>query len=108
MEGIKETKEALIFVLELGKALEKGLSDGKLDLADALAFLPAMTKAPGAFSDSAKIPAELKDLSEAERVELTTYLKDEFDLSDDNLESKIELGLEVALHLAKLVASLRV
>lgn len=107
MEGIKETKEVLDFVVSLAGALASGLEDGKLELVDALGFLPALTKAPAAFGDVSKVPAEFKDMSDEERQALLAYAKAELDFSDDELEQKVELGLQVALYLGQLVAGFK-
>lgn len=107
MEGIKETKEVLDFVLALGNALGKAYEDGELKLADALHFVPILSKAGPAFGDISKIAAELKDLSDEERQALTAYAKASFDIPDDKLESSLEMALEVGFYLAKLIAEIK-
>lgn len=103
MAGIKETKEVLDFVFALVTALSKSLDDGKLDLTDALEFLPSLTKAGAAFSDMSLIPAEMADLSDEERQALVAYAKANLDLPDDNLEKNLELAIEVGLYLGQLI-----
>lgn len=107
MEGTKETKEVVDLVIALAQAIEGAGEDGKVGLTDALQFIPAMIKAPSAFSDLGKLPAELKDLDEAEKAALVAYAKAELDLKDDKVEEQLELALGVGLSLAKLVLSLR-
>lgn len=104
---IKETKEMTAFVLHLGQAFQEAMKDGKISIIDAFKFLPALRGLKGAIEGADKIPAELKDLSEAERTELSEYIRTEFDLVDDELEAKIEMALDLALDLIKLAASFR-
>lgn len=107
MEGTKEIKEVLDFVIPLAVAIEKAGEDGMVSLSDALLFVPAIIKAPAAFGDAAKIPAELTDLDDGEKAALVAYAKASLDLADDGLEEKLEMALEIGLNLAKLVASLK-
>jgi hypothetical protein len=107
MEGTKETKEVIDLVIALAKGIESALEDGKIELTDALALIPAVMKAPAAFGDAAKIPAELKDLSEGEHAALVAWAKAELDLKDDKAEEQIELAISVGLQLCKLVLSLK-
>ena len=100
--GIKELKELVKFGLKLGEALGKALEDGKINLVDALKFLPVLKDLKIALEGASEIPAELKDLDEAELQELKVFIKDEFNLPDDALEAKIEMGLEVAVSLISL------
>jgi len=99
---VKETKEVIRFGLSLGNALRKAMEDGNINLLDALKFLPVLRELKPAIEGAKKIPAELKDLDEAEKAELLAYFKKEFELKDDELEAKVEMALEVGLSLSKL------
>jgi hypothetical protein len=99
---MKETKELVRFSLKLGQALQSALEDGNINLMDAIKFIPVLKDLQAAIAGAAKIPAELKDLDETELQALTEYVKEEFDIPNDELESKIEMGLDVGLHLIKL------
>ena len=71
MVGIKETKEALVFGLEVGAGVFAALKDdGKVTVGDALVFTPAMVSLPAALDGADQIPAELKDLDENELMEI--------------------------------------
>ena len=106
MAGIKETKEMLGFILALSNALAQSMEDnGKLDLADVLKFLPALNSASVAMEDSGKIMAELKDLDEAEVIELNRFVAANFDIADDAREAAIENGVAAAMLLAQVILS---
>lgn len=108
MESIKESKEALEFVAELVNACDKSLADGKINLLDALAFLPILVKLPGVLNDISKVKAEYEDYSESEISELSAAFKAKLNLRNDAAEANIEAGLEVILGLSKLLGSLKV
>lgn len=96
---IKETKELLKFVIEMGEAFDKAYADKKIEISEmALLIAPLMQVGP-AFEGLDKIGAELKDLSEAEAAELTAFVKEELDLQSDKVEEIIETALEVGVKL---------
>jgi hypothetical protein len=102
MYGIKELKELLTFGFKLQKAIA-AVGDGKINvIVDAPKFLPALLAAPKAFGGIGIVLAEIKDLDEAERLELLAFVREEFDLSDDRLEELIEDTLGELLSLFKL------
>lgn len=78
--GVKETKEALVGLIVLGAAVQraakKAKADGKIDWADApivieLASDQGLKKAvTDAVEGAEKIPAEIKDLSVVEGIEV--------------------------------------
>lgn len=106
MAGIKETKELVKFGLVLGKALAEALADGKVDLTDALKFLPVLRELKDAVEGIDQVPTELKDLDDAEKKELLEYIKGEFDLENDEVEAKCEEALTAATSLVYLAYGL--
>lgn len=103
MHGIKEIKELLSFGFKLQKAIMGSLDDGKINVVtDAPKFLSALLAAPKAFGGMNLILAEIKDLSEAEREELLTFVQEEFELADQNLEYLIEDTLDQLIGIFKL------
>lgn len=75
-EGIKETKEAVVGVINLGAILVKELKDG-FQVADLVAILNDIQNDPikkakleAALADIQKVPAEIKDITMAEGIEL--------------------------------------
>lgn len=103
MYGIKEIKELLAFGFKLQKAITASLDDGKINVVtDAPKFLSALLAAPKAFGGMNTIMAEIRDLDEAERQELLTFVQEEFELADQNLEYLIEDTLDALTTLFKL------
>jgi hypothetical protein len=80
MEGVKETKEALLGIIVLGAFVAERAKDG-LQLNDLGALIEKFTKdeefkakLQAAVDGIDKVPAEVKDLSIAEMFELATVL----------------------------------
>ena len=79
MEGINETKQALIGVMVLGEVVAKELKNGFQFPGDLVAVFAAIqadevkkAKLEAAIADIQKVPAELKDVSVAELIELAS------------------------------------
>lgn len=76
MEGIKETKEALVGSMKLGAVLYKAFADGvqATDIVTIFEKIKAdaelQTALIEAYNDANKVPAEVADLNAAEAVEL--------------------------------------
>lgn len=93
--GINELKELMKFTIEFGEAIELAMSDKKFEIAElALLMGPLMQIGP-AFEGLDKIGGELKDLDEAEMVELKLYVETELDLKNDKTEMIIEKGISL-------------
>lgn len=101
--GFKETKEVLDAMIALGKAIEASMEDDKLNLLDVPNFIPFLTKILPAIEGVEQVPFEFKVAEKSEIEELKTYLKDELDLQDDQLETFIEDAFKVALDIFMLV-----
>jgi hypothetical protein len=96
---VKETKDVLGFALTFGSAMGSALQDGKLGITDIPGFLPAVMKLPAAIEGVTKVPSELSHLDESEKEELLAYLKSEFSLPDDKIESAVLDGLKLVADL---------
>ena len=79
MEGIKETKEAVVGVLVLGALVAKELKNGFQFPGDLVALFAAIqsdeakkAKLEAAVGAIEKVPAEIKDISVAEGIELAS------------------------------------
>lgn len=76
MEGIKETKEVIVGSMKLGVVLYKAFADGvqATDIATVVAKIQGdatlQAELIAAYNDANKVPAEIKDLTAAETVEL--------------------------------------
>ena len=105
--GIKETKELLKFVIELAEAIDISLADGEFTFGDITNLVSAMMAAGDGFADINLIPAEMKDLNEAEALELYTYVKDELELDNPKTEEIVECALEIGLKVYQLIQLIR-
>lgn len=97
--GIENIKNVLKLGIGLGEGVALSLEDGKFTTGDITNFLPATLSIPAAVGSFGKLKDELKDLDETERTELVEWVKDEFDIPQDQVEEKIEKGLELAIGL---------
>lgn len=107
MEGISELKDVVLFVAKLGNGIASSLEDGSVGVADAVKLLPAMAALFPALSGIEQLPAELKDLDEAEQKEIIDLFKANLEVENDNVEQYAELGFEVSVKLAKFIVSLK-
>jgi hypothetical protein len=101
--GLKETKEVLKFVIELGLAVDKSLVDKKIGLDDAMNFYSAVLAAGDAFDSISLVVKELADLDAAEKAELISYVENELDLISDRTEEVIEKALSIALNIYEVI-----
>ena len=65
--GIKETVEAIDFVIALANAIVKAYSDKKFSFTDLVYVIQPMTKVPAFINGIGMVPAELKDLNKEEK-----------------------------------------
>lgn len=105
LEKVKELKELGDFLLTAGMAVDKSLSDGKLNWADALNFADVAISAPKAIIGLGQIDEDYFNLDDETRAELVAVWKDKFDLKDDKIEGVVEQVLQAALAVNKAVAS---
>lgn len=102
MEGnIDKIKTVIAFPLSLHMSFDKAKADGEVNLKDLpLLMEPAMKLIPmvGALGG---VMVQIKDLSNAEKDTLNSWVKTTYDISDDALEKKIEGAVALALHVAQ-------
>ena len=103
--GIKETKEAVIFMVGLAGAVDEQLKDG-FQYSDLFSLIPVLSKLPAAVEGADKIAAELADLDDDERKELLEAIK-KLDLQDDAVEEIAEHACVAFIDLFKLVRLIR-
>lgn len=90
-----QLKNVLSFVMTLGEAIDISLADGKITLADAINFFNVLKVAGPAFQNFDELKKELDSLDEAKSKELQAFVKENFDLAEDNIEAAVEQGLAV-------------
>lgn len=104
--GVKELKEVVAFVVELGNGLGASLADGRIGYGDLMNIFGALRALPSAVDGMAEIPKELADLDAAEKVELCTLVEERLNLPQEWLEPVAEkavcLGVALAEFLVKL------
>ena len=98
-KGIQHTKELLDLVFSLGGVVKQGLDDGKLDANDLGLLMLVLPKLQPAFDGIGEIPAEFKDLDEAEGKELLAHVSAGAAgvFTDEELKAKIDAGLKAGM-----------
>ena len=102
---MKETKEMLKFIISLANAVGKAMEDGSMGLLDMSHFMGSIASAGDAFNDSGKIVAEFKAMTVAQRIDLVSYVKKEFDLPQDNIEAVVEKSLDAGMKILDVIES---
>jgi len=100
MSSLKETKELLKFVIDLGLAVEKSLEDGDLSIFDAANFVSSMIDIGPAFCGIEKVPEEIRNMGDPELKEIQDYIQEQLNLSDnvklaDAVAKLAEVGLKI-------------
>ena len=99
MEGnIDKIKTVIAFPLSLHMSFDKAKADGEVNLKD----LPLLIPMVGALGG---VMVQIKDLSNAEKDTLNSWVKTTYDISDDALEKKIEGAVALALHVAQFLGA---
>lgn len=100
--GTVTLKEFLLSFINIGKRLEKDLSDGKITLAEAIASTP--TIGPELYRlitlDFSMLAKEWLDMSREEADELGAFVEENLDLTDKTSEMFIESALSAGLALS--------
>lgn len=91
---MQKTIEALQVLFKVGNKVIKAESDGKIDTGEAIGIAISAVGIVGVFKNLPAIGAELKAITPEDVNQIVEVFKDEFDLPNDELEAKIEAGLE--------------
>lgn len=102
----KETYEVLSAALSFHEAIVLANADGKIDLTDIMFLIEPMTKLPNAIENAENSFSELKAMSQESRAELLSKLSEEYDIPNDDIEAKVEAGIECLLAIGKFVGTL--
>lgn len=105
MLGIENLKVVAKFGIDLGEKAASVLADGKMTGNEVFELLPVLMSIPGILQKKDAIVAEFKDLSTDERAELNAFIQLEFDIPNDQLETKIEKGLTAVVAVLDLVTA---
>ena len=93
MLGIENVKKVVKFACDFTKQTAEALSDGWQWLNDTPKFFDEMLQMPGVVKAFPDFKKEIAELSAEERDELHQYVKIEFDIPNDQVESFIEDSL---------------
>ena len=104
--SIEETKDLLDFGLTFGSVIGQAAENG-FQIGDLLLVVPALMKAPAAIEGIGQVPSELKNISDAEAVELKQFVRDKFDIPGDQLEAVIERALTYVSETASFIFFIR-
>lgn len=105
--GVDQTAEMLDFAAILGNAVDSSLLDGKIGIADIGNFFSLIPAFKPAFEGVKQIPAEIADLTDAERAYLSDRLAAKLRLSNPAPEKLVEKGFDLSLRIAEFVAEIR-
>jgi len=103
---MKETKDAMEFVLRAAEATEKALEDGKFTFMDFPSFVPVMGLLSGAVDGAKQIPSELKSMTEDDKKELFEIIET-LKLKEPDHEAIAEEGLKLISCVVKLVGMIQ-
>lgn len=103
--GYQNLKEVAILGMALAEAGLKAYEDKELTLSDLQYAWEPLKKIAPAIQDIDQVIDEFKDLSENEHAQMFKELKEGFDLSDDQLEERIESYVDLGLKFAQIIAS---
>jgi len=100
MTGIKDFKELCVF-LALGVTCEqKMMADGSISVGDTVFAVSPLQALPSAVAGITNVPAQVKDMDEAEAAEVSSAIKAALDLTSDSAEEIVEQFMDIALQLA--------
>jgi len=102
MEKIDQLKKCFDLLIEGGNVAGKVYEDNKITMSDTghlMMMLDEVTAMSGV--SLSVVVAQAKDIDSAEMADLGQHLKTKFDIPQDELEQKIEEGVEVLAMLAQ-------
>jgi hypothetical protein len=98
---MEKTKKALKVLLMTGNKVAESLKDdGKISLPEGMGIAMKAVSLVGVFKDLPEIKAEIKSASPEDYQSLIADFKSDFDIPNDDLEVKIEMGIDVLAQLA--------
>lgn len=107
MLGIENIKKLLKAGLNFGLSASEAFEDKKISFFEAIGLVPEIFALIGVAKSWPEIQAELKELSEEEKVELSDFVNAEFDIPNDKVELFIEHALMQVLSLSTLIAEFK-
>jgi hypothetical protein len=103
MLGIENLKKLLNAGLNFGKSAAKALEDKKVSFFEAIGLVPEVFALIGIGKTWSEVQAEINDLEDDEKDEIYDYVKTEFDIPNDKVETFIESALMNIISLNALI-----
>jgi len=97
--GIDVLKKDTVIVCKVIGTTDKALSDGKVNLTEGIMIAKDAIGLISVARNWQNAKSEIKDLSNVEKIELLSYVAQEFDLRNDVAEKWVETALEVIVSL---------
>lgn len=92
--GTEAIKKGLALAFAIGKQTEVAYEDKKFTLGDIPGYLDELMQLPGVIQAGPEILDEALDISAEERTELDAWAKQNFDIANDDVEEKVDAGLD--------------
>jgi len=92
---MKDTKDVVSFGCHMIKAIESSLEDGKISISDIIHFKSVLPKLAAAVSGIQNVKGEIESMNAEQMGNLVLYVKQEFDLKDNDLEFFIENIIDI-------------
>lgn len=104
---MKELKELVKFAIDLGEAMDRSLSDNKLDMADLGNFIGAMQSAGPALSDVSGALSFFKAPTVEGLEEIKAFVASELQLSNEKVEKLVEKVVVILASVLELVLMMK-
>jgi hypothetical protein len=101
MAGINQVADVAIAIAELGNGIYNVSKDPGFGFDDVNDMLPFLLALPAAIEGYGEIPEQLKDMDEAEALELQEKFSSRFDIGNEDIEEFVEDSLSIAFTGAK-------
>ncbi len=98
--GIEKLKKAIGAVIGLGTTVTESLEDDKISVSEWGKISFKSISLALALKDFKLLKIEFKDLTDAEKEEIITYVNENFDLPNDATEAMIEEAFEILFKFA--------
>lgn len=101
--GVSNIKQLLKVGLNLASKAAKALEDKKISFFEGVGLLPDVFAAIGVAKTWSDVQAELNDLTEEEKAEIAAYVKDEFGVPNEKVETFVQHAIMQVISLNELI-----
>lgn len=105
-QGVENTIILMDAVIGIGMDVAEVLEDKKVSWIEGVGLANNIPNVMRAINAAKELPAELRDLDDAERDQIVAHFAAEFDLPSEELEEKLERVFAVAVGLGSEVMSI--